>query len=154
MSMLRDQGDLLCAFNAEGVEYLVVGGQAVNAYGAPRLTKDLDLLIRSTASNSERVFKALARFGAPIAGLSPAEFRDHPDDVFQIGVEPSRIDILQSISGVDFDSAWKRRQLFAVEDGLTVPFIALDDLLANKLATGRPQDLADVDTLKKIRNLK
>jgi hypothetical protein len=144
----------LCAFNAEGVEYLVVGGQAVNAHGAPRLTKDLDLFLRSTADNSERVFKALARFGAPIAGLSPADFRDHPDDVFQIGVEPSRIDLLQHIAGVDFDSAWERRQLFAVEDGLTVPFLALDDLLANKLASGRPQDLADVDKLSKIRNLK
>jgi hypothetical protein len=154
MSMLRDQGDLLCAFNAEGVEYLVVGGQAVNAHGAPRLTKDLDLFLRNTADNSERVFKALARFGAPIAGLSPADFRDHPDDVFQIGVEPSRIDLLQHIAGVDFDSAWERRQLFAVEDGLTVPFLALDDLLANKLASGRPQDLADVDKLSKIRNLK
>lgn len=154
MSMLRDQGDLLCAFNAEGVEYLVVGGQAVNAHGAPRLTKDLDLFLRNTADNSERVFKALARFGAPIAGLSSADFADHPDDVFQIGVEPSRIDLLQSIAGVDFDSAWERRQLFAVEDGLTVPFLALDDLLANKLASGRPQDLADVDKLSKIRNLK
>ncbi len=154
MSMLRAQGDLLCAFNAEGVEYMVGGGQAVNAHGVPRLTKDLDLFIRSTGSNCERVFKALARFGAPMVGLSPADFRDHPDDVFQIGVEPNRIDILQSISGVVFDSAWERRQLFAVEDGLTVPFLALDDLLANKLASGRPQDLADVDKLKKIRNLK
>jgi hypothetical protein len=154
MSMLKDQGDLLCAFNAEDVEYLVVGGQAVNAHGAPRLTKDLDLFIRTTADNSERVFKALARFGAPIAGLSPADFREHAGDVFQIGVEPNRIDILQSISGVDFDSAWERRQLFEVEDGLTVPFMALDDLLANKLASGRPQDLADVDKLKKIRDFK
>src|SRR6185437_7354883 len=116
--MLRDQRDLLCAFNAEDVEYLVVGGQAVNAYGVPRLTKDLDVFIRSNGPNSDRVFRALARFGAPIQGLTAADFRDHPNDVFQIGVEPNRIDLLQAISGVDFSSAWERRSMLEVEDGL------------------------------------
>jgi hypothetical protein len=154
MSMLRDQGDLLRAFNAEGVEYLVVGGQAVNAHGSPRLTKDLDLFIRSSASNSEKVFRALGRFGAPIGGLSANDFQDHSNDVFQIGVEPNRVDILQSISGVDFESVWERRQFFELEEGLVAPFLSLDDLLANKLASGRPQDLADVDKLKKLRGLK
>lgn len=152
MSMLRDQKDLLCAFNAEGVEYLVVRGHAVNAYGVPRLTKDLDVFIRSNGRNSEKIVRALAGFGAPIQGLSPADFCSHPGDIFQIGVEPNRIDILQAISGVDFNLAWERRVLFEVEDGVTAPFISLEDLLANKLESGRLQDMADVEHLTKMRN--
>lgn len=152
MSMLRDQRDLLSAFNAEGVEYMVVGGHAVNAYGVPRLTKDLDVFIRSNLLNSERVFRALVRFGAPLEGLSPSDFCGNPDEVFQIGVEPNRVGVLQGISGVDFESAWERRALFEVEEGLKVPFLSLEDLLANKQTTGRLQDLADAEHLTKMRN--
>jgi hypothetical protein len=151
MSMLRDQGDLLCAFNAEGVEYLVIGGHAVNVHGVPRLTKDLDRFIRSSEANSERVFRAWVRFGVLLAGYTTADFHDHEDDVFQIGVEPNRIDILQAIAGVDFDAAWQRREIFEVEEGLTAPFISLDDLLTNKLEVGRPQDIADVAHLTKMK---
>ena len=152
--MLKDQKELLSVFNAHSVDYLVVGGHAAIAYGVARLTKDLDIWIRSSESNSINVFRALAEFGAPLQGMSSANFVNRPNEVLQLGVAPNRIDILQSISGVDFDSAWERRQLFEVEDGLTVPFMSLDDLLANKLASGRPQDLADVDKLKKIRDFK
>ena len=151
MSMLRDQRDLLCAFNAEGVEYLVVGGHAVNVHGVPRLTKDLDVFIRSSEANGERVFRALVRFGAPLAGYSQADFHGHEDDVFQIGVEPNRIDILQAIAGVDFDAAWQRREIFEVEEGLTASFLSLDDLLTNKLEVGRPQDIADAAHLTKMK---
>jgi hypothetical protein len=151
MSMLRDQRDLLSAFNAEGVEYLIVGGHAVNAHGVPRLTKDLDVFISGSEKNGERVFRALVRFGAPLQGLSPADFAGHEDDVFQIGVEPNRIDILQSISGVDFGGAWERKVFFEVEEGLTAPFLAIDDVIANKLEVGRIQDLADADHLKRMK---
>ncbi len=153
MSMLRDQRDLLCAFNAEGVEYLVVGGHAVNVHGVPRLTKDLDVFIRGSETNGEKVFRALTRFGAPLAGFSAADFHGHEEDVFQIGVEPNRIDILQKIAGVDFDSAWQRRAVFEVEEGLTAPFLSLDDVLTNKLEVGRPQDLADADRLTKMKKI-
>ena len=153
MSMLRDQRDLLCAFNAEGVEYLVVGGHAVNVHGVPRLTKDLDVFIRGSEANSERVFRALGKFGAPLAGYSAADFHGHEDDVLQIGVEPNRIDILQAIAGVDFDGAWQRRETFEVEDGLTAPFLSFDDVLTNKLLDGRPQDLADADRLTKMKKI-
>jgi hypothetical protein len=153
MSMLRDQRDLLCAFNAEAVEYLVVGGHAVNVHGVPRLTKDLDVFIRGSKLNGERVFAALARFGAPLAGYSADDFHGHEDDVFQIGVEPNRIDILQAIAGVDFDAAWQRREMFEVEEGLTAPFLCLDDVLTNKLLVGRPQDLADADRLTKMKKI-
>jgi len=129
----------------------VVGGHAVNVHGVPRLTKDLDLFIRASEANSERVFRALASFGAPLEGLSAADFHGHEEDVFQIGVEPNRIDILQKIAGVDFDAAWQRREIFEVEDGLTAPFLSLDDVLTNKLEVGRPQDIADVDHLTKMK---
>ena len=152
MSMLKDQRDLLSAFNAEGVDYLIVGGHAVNAYGVPRLTNDLDVFIRSSESNSEKVFRALVRFGAPLQGLSAADFRDHPGEIFQIGVEPNRIDILQGISAVQFDEAWVRRVPFEVEAGVTAPFLSLDDLLTNKLESGRLRDMADVDHLNKMKN--
>ena len=152
MSMLRDQRDLLCAFNANGVEYLVVGGHAVNVHGVPRLTKDLDVLIRSSVPNSERVYRALLDFGAPLQGYGPADFYGHPDDILQIGVEPNRIDVLQSISGVNFDEAWIERVNLEVEDGVQAPFLSHDHLLTNKRVSGRPQDLADVDHLMKMKN--
>ncbi|WP_238398383.1 hypothetical protein [Edaphobacter sp. 12200R-103] len=133
---------------------MVVGGHAVNAYGVPRLTKDLDVFIRASRSNSERVFRALARFGVPLEGLSATDFCKNPDEIFQIGVEPSRIDVLQGLSGVDFESAWSRRVWFEVEEGLKAPFLSLEDLLANKQTTGRPQDLADLHHLEKMKDLK
>lgn len=148
--MLKDQKDLLSAFNAHGVEYLVVGGQAVNAYGVPRLTKDLDVLIRSSPKNSEAVFRALAAFGAPLYGSGPEDFRDHPNDVFQLGVEPSRVDILQSIPAVAFDEAWENRVRLEIDSGLSANFISRDDLLRNKLECARPQDLADAHQLQQM----
>jgi hypothetical protein len=151
MSMPRDQRDLLCAFNAESVEYLVVGGHAVNMHGVPRLTKDLDVFIGSTESNGERVFRALGRFGAPLEGYSAADFHGHEEDVFQISVEPNRIGIPQAIAGVDFDAAWQRREMFELDEGLTAPFLSFDDVLTNKLTAGRPQDVADAAHLIKMK---
>ena len=150
--MLRDQRDLLCAFNAEGVEYLVVGGHEVNAHGLPRLTKDLDVFIQSSPEKSESVFRALVRFGAPLVDVTASDFHGHPDEVFQIGVEPNRIDVMQAISAVDFAGAWERRSVFEVEAGIHAPFVSLDDLLANKIESGRLQDLADVERLIKMRD--
>lgn len=108
----------------DGVEYLVVGGHAVNIHGGPRLTKDLDVLIRSSVPKSERVYRALLDFGAPLQGYGPADFYGHPDDILQIGVEPNRIDVLQSISGVNFDETWIERVNLEVEDGVQAPFLS------------------------------
>jgi hypothetical protein len=105
----EDLKQLLLAFNAFGVEYLVVGGYAVGVYAEPRATKDLDLFIRSELVNSEAVFRALAAYGAPLTGLSASDFPDDPNSVFQIGQPPARIDILQHIDGVSFDEAWNER---------------------------------------------
>jgi len=146
--MFKDQTDLLSAFNAHKVEYLVIGGHAVGEYSQPRGTKDLDLLIRSSKENSEAVFSALAEFGAPLSGLTPDDFHGHPESIFQIGVEPARIDLLQSIPAVDFDEAWANRTESLVDDRTPAHFISRDDLIKNKLAVGRHRDLDDVERIR------
>ncbi len=147
--MLKNQIDLLSAFNAHGVEYLVVGGHAVNVYTQARFTKDLDILIRSSQTNSQAVYRALAQFGAPLEGISPDDFVGKPDQFFQLGVEPDRIDILQSIPGVSFDETYRGATLGSVE-GVPVRFISREHLITNKLAAGRPRDIGDVDELRKF----
>ena len=150
--MLKDQKDLLSEFNAASVEYLVIGGHAVNAYGVPRTTKDLDVLIRSDEKNSKAVYRALAACGAPLEDTTAEDFRDN-ETIFQLGVEPGRIDIVQAIPGT-FDHAWNNRVIGTIDDSIPVAFISRDDLIANKLQSGRPQDLADVDHLRRIANAK
>ncbi len=147
-----DQKDLLRAFNENGVEYLVIGGHAVSHHTEPRTTKDLDLLIRDSEENSHAVYRALAAFGAPLGQISPSDFRD-PNAVFQVGVEPSRVDILQSISGVETEEAWQRRVPAEItDDRIPTNFISAGDLLRAKLAAGRPQDLADAAKIAATQN--
>jgi len=147
MTLPEDLKPPLLALNANGVEYLVGGGWAAGFYSEPRATKDIDILIRSNQSNSEAVFKALAEFGAPLAGLSPADFRDHPASVFQIGHEPVRADILQSIDAIEFEEAWQDRTE-VVLDGIAVHLISAEHLIRNKLKSGRLRDLADVEAIR------
>ena len=147
MTLPEDLRQLLLAFNAHGVEYLVVGGWAVGYYSEPRSTKDIELFIRSSVKNSEAVFRALAEFGAPLAGIASTDFRDDPTSVFQVGHAPVRAYILQSIDGVDFDEAWQNRVEFTL-DGITVQVISADHLIRNKLKSGRLQDLADVEAIR------
>lgn len=146
--MLKDQRGLLAALNAHGVKYLVIGGHAVGIHADPRGTKDLDVFIKADEENSKAVFAALAQYGAPLEGVSPDDFNDKPTTVFQLGVEPGRVDILQGIAGVSFDDAWEGRveKLF---DGKTpAHVISREHLIQNKLAVGRLQDLADVEKLR------
>lgn len=149
MYIPRDQIDLLSVFNAHNVEYVVVGAHAVIAYTQPRATKDIDIFIRNDRANAERVFRALAEFGAPLAGHSPDIFCESPGSFFQIGVEPDRIDILQTIEGVDFQAAWESSVHSSVA-GVPVRLLSRELLIANKLAVGRPRDLADVDEIRKF----
>jgi Nucleotidyl transferase of unknown function (DUF2204) len=148
--MEKDHRDLLSEFNRHNVEYVIVGGVAVSAHGIPRYTKDLDLLIRASKKNSELVHRALAAFGAPIHDTDPAELRDGTT-VLQLGAEPNRIDILQAISGVDFDQVWQNRVLAKIDSSVTAPLISKEDLIQNKLKAGRPRDLADVAELRSIQ---
>jgi hypothetical protein len=145
--MHQDFKELLSAFNAGQVRYLIVGGYAVSFHAQPRATKDLDILIGADAENSKAVYAALARFGAPIEGLSAKDFAE-PDNFFRMGTPPVMVDIMPKISGVEFEEAWRRRVDVRIDDDLTVPFISREDLLVAKVSAGRAQDLIDVDALR------
>ena len=116
-------------------------------YAEPRSTKDISLFIRSSLRNSEAVFKALADFGAPLADVTPADFRDRPTSIFQLGSSPARADFLQSIDGVAFDEAWEKRVQLTLE-GVPVCVIASEHLIRNKEQSGRLSDLADIDAIR------
>jgi hypothetical protein len=145
--MHQDFKELLSAFNAGQVRYLIVGGYAVSFHAQPRATKDLDILIGADAENSSAVFAALAKFGAPIEGLSAKDFAE-PENFFRMGTPPVMVDIMPKITGVEFEEAWIRRVDVQIDDDLSVPFISRQDLLIAKLAAGRAQDLIDVDALR------
>lgn len=143
----EDYRDMLCALSAEGVEFILVGAYALAAHGFPRATLDMDVWVQPSPANANRVCKALARFGAPMTNLSAADFAKE-DAVVQIGVAPRRVDIVTSVSGLTFEEA-RRSALVRVIEGLTVPVLALPDLIRNKLASGRPRDLEDAKLLQK-----
>ena len=143
--MNRDFVEMLSALSAAGARFLIVGAHALAAHGAPRATGDLDIWIRGTPENAVRVLEALRRFGAAIFDLTVDDL-SKPDTVFQIGLPPSRIDILSSISGIDFDRAWPNRLPIKIGD-LEVSVIGREDFVANKTAAGRPKDLIDLTLL-------
>jgi uncharacterized nucleotidyltransferase DUF6036 len=145
-SMIPDDlKELLRAFNDHGVRYLIVGGYAFGVHAEPRATKDLDIFIRSDEQNAKAVFRALAQYGAPLVDLTPADFMD--GSTFQIGQPPARIDILQHIDGVTFDEAWENRIEGLIENEIQAAVISRSDLIRNKLATGREQDILDAKKL-------
>jgi hypothetical protein len=143
----EDMKQLWCAFNVNGVEYLIVGMYAVGVYSEPRATASLELLIRPDVRNSEAVYLALGEFGAPLAGVNAADFRDNSDAVFQIGHAPGRVDIVQYIEGVVFDELWLHR-VDAVADGVPVHLISEEHLMQYKLESKAPQDMADVHAIR------
>lgn len=145
----EDFRDLLLELADERVDFVIVGAFAVAYHGVPRATGDMDVFVRPSQENALRVFSALSRFGARLAsaGVTPQDF-EVPGIVYQIGQPPRRIDILTEISGVSFDEAWTTRTT-AELDGRTVPFIGREELVRNKVAAGRPKDLADVSRLSK-----
>jgi len=142
-----DFADLLSEFAAASVRYLLVGGHAVAFHAEPRFTKDLDLWVEPTPENARRVMVALTRFGAPLQGISADDFST-PGTVFQIGVAPNRVDVLTQISGVTFAEAWPGR--VSSRYGVTpVWVIGRKALAKNKSAVGRPQDVLDVQALRR-----
>jgi hypothetical protein len=144
--MYPDFKKLLSTFNAHRVKYLIVGGSAVGFHAQPRATKDLDIWVKPNAENAKAVYAALMQFGAPLQGLTVADFAER-GPFFHIGREPVAVDILTEIPGVDFDTAWERRveDVIDIATGLKATLISRDDLITAKLAAARPQDLADVD---------
>jgi len=137
-----DYRDILSELSAANAEYIIVGAFAMAAHRMPRATGDIDVWVRATMENAQRVWQALANFGAPVSGLAPEELAA-PDMFFQIGVVPVRIDVLTAIDGVSFDDAWEER-VYCDFDGLRVPVLSRKHLLINKKASARPKDLADV----------
>lgn len=146
--MSPDFKELLAEFNAHQVEYLVVGAHALAAHGHVRATKDLDIWVRPTSGNAGRVLGALAAFGTPLHDLS-AEDLSQPGLVFQIGVPPVRVDVITAIDGIDFDSAWADRVETEL-GGVRAPVLSREHLIVNKRASGRHQDLADLERLEAI----
>jgi hypothetical protein len=143
--------DLLEIFQKRGVEFLVVGAHAVNSYTEARLTKDLDLWVNPTPENAARVYAALDEFGAPLDNMSVEAFCDRTS-FFLIGTAPNRVDILQNVPGLEFSATWKKRRVLEL-DGLTVAVPAIEDILAAKVAAGRPQDLLDATKIRKAIEL-
>lgn len=142
----RDFRDMIHEFNEARVEYLVVGAYALAGHGLSRATRDLDLWIRVSPENATRALKALAAFGAPPHVATRQDLLD-PDMVIQIGVEPMRVDIMMSISGVEFDEAYATRLTIPADD-VSMPILGRAHLLANKRASGRKKDLLDAEWLE------
>ena len=146
--MNEDYRDILAALLAQEARFLVVGAHALAAHGYPRATVDLDIWIAASSDNARRVWRALALFGAPLADLDVQEADlTRPDVVAQFGLPPNRIDILTGVSGLSFDDAWQNR-VEATLEGVRVPVLGLDDLVANKVASGRDKDRADLKGLE------
>lgn len=138
--------EFIASLHARRVRFLIVGGYAVAAHGHPRYTADLDLWIGADEANARALLGALEDFGFADLDLTLEDFVT-PDRVVQLGYPPLRIDLLTSIDGVDFVAAYERRIEVLLGD-LRTPVISLDDLRCNKRATGRAQDLADLEALE------
>jgi predicted nucleotidyltransferase len=145
MFVNSDFTDLLKLFNVNHVRYLIIGGYAVIQYAEPRYTKDLDVWISTDTANAQAIYQALKEFGAPLAGLTAADFAEE-GYFYQMGVPPMRVDILMGIPGIEFEDAWEKKVEIDF-DGLAVTFISREDLITAKRASGRPQDMIDADTL-------
>ncbi len=145
MPLPKDWRAFIESLNSNGVEYVVVGAVALAHHGAPRYTGDLDVLVGNSTENATRLESALAQFGLAPLGLKAADFKDSYR-VIQLGVPPSRIDLLTSLTGVTFDEAWASRVETVVE-GARVNFIGREALIQNKRRTGRAQDRADLEAL-------
>lgn len=150
MAMLNnDYKEMLQCLSEERVEYLLVGAYALAVHGFPRATKDIDVFVGATSDNAARLVRALAKFGAPLEEVSTADFATE-GVIFQIGNSPRRIDIITRIDGVGFQQAYANKKIVSIE-GLDVPTISVNDLIANKRASGRPQDIADVGKLETLQ---
>ena len=144
--MNEDFRDILHALSDADARFLVVGAYAVSVHAQPRATGDLGIWVEPTPQNAARVYGALRAFGAPLHDLSERDLAT-PEVVFQIGLPPRRVDILTSVTGVDFPEAWPGRVEVTYAD-VRVPVIGREALIANKRALGRPRDLLDVELIQ------
>jgi hypothetical protein len=147
----RDYEEFIGALNAHGVRYLIIGAHAVALHARPRATKDLDILIDPTPANARKVLAALRDFfGGADTGYTEADLTD-PRWIIQLGVAPTRIDLVSAIPGLrDFDTAWRHR-VDARFGSEAACYLGLDDLISAKTAADRPQDRADVRVLRRVK---
>lgn len=144
--MNRNFLDMLIALSEESAEFMIVGAFAVSHHGFPRYTGDIDIWIKPSPENAQKVWNALRRFGAPTRGLELKDLTE-VDLVYQIGIAPQRIDLLTSITGLQWDEAWPHRTHAKFNDR-AFPLIGKEDLIKNKRAAGRPKDLIDAHWLE------
>jgi len=144
--------NLLSAFRACNVKYLIVGGWAVSIHAQPRATQDMDIFVSPERGNIEAVYEALIRFGAPLKNMDKDQFLE-PGTFFRIGAPPCQVDIFPGIPGAQFDACWPNRVevMLDAESSLSANIISAEDLIATKLASGRAQDLADVQAVRRAQ---
>jgi hypothetical protein len=145
MEVQQDFRDLLELLNEHKVEYLIVGGYALAFHGAPRFTGDIDVFVRPAPKNAERILSALTAFGFQFSNLDIEDFQS-PDKVVQLGVPPVRVDLITSISGVTWEEAQAHKEPGVFGD-VPVAYIGRSEFVANKRASGRQKDLADLEAL-------
>lgn len=150
MELDKDFKEFIELLNELDVKYLVIGGYAVNFYGYPRYTKDIDFQLWMTDENIDKLLQAIKRFGFGSLGLKKEDFMN-PQNVVQLGYEPYRIDLLVDLEGIDFEDCFSRR-IEGDLDEVKIKFLSLNDLISSKKNAGRKQDLADAENLEKIQN--
>ena len=146
MELNQDFREFIELLNSNEVEYLVVGGYAVGFHGSPRFTGDIDFWLAISRTNASKIMKVLSDFGFTSLDITEDDFLNQ-DLIIQLGYEPVRIDLLTSVTGLNFQDCFPRR-MEADFSGLKVNFIHLNDLKINKSLTGRNKDLGDLDSLK------
>jgi predicted nucleotidyltransferase len=148
----QDFTDLLIELCEANAEFLLVGGWAVILYGHVRATDDMDIFVRPSTTNSERIFAALDAFGAPLRAhaVAPGHFAKE-GDAYRFGIAPLKVEVLTKISGVSFDDALQGSKTFEL-DGYQIPYIGKAALIANKKSAGRHKDLADIEELERLED--
>lgn len=146
MKLEEDLREFVELLNSLDVRYIVVGAYALAYHGHVRYTADIDLFIERSQENADRLMQAMNKFGFGQLNFTSSDFMED-NQVIQLGVSPNRIDLLTFLSGVSFDEAWTTREPGEI-DGLNVPFISREMLKRTKAATGRQQDLADLEQLE------
>ncbi len=147
LNLPKDFKDLLKILSDNEVQYMIVGGYALSLYAAPRATGDIDIFVKVDQDNASRILKSLKEFGFGGLGITEQDLLT-PEQVLQLGYPPNRIDILTGIEGVSWEEAFPNRK-HIVHDDLVLPVIGKDDLIKNKLSTGRIKDMADVEKIRK-----
>ena len=143
--------DLLQILNKNEAKFIIVGAHAVIQYTEPRYTKDLDIWVESTVENSKKVWKSLTEFGAPLENVNLSDFQNE-ENMFQIGLEPNRIDIIMGIENLSFEDCWENSDFFEF-DSVKVKVLDVDSLIKSKSNTGRLQDQIDIEKLEKYKLL-